>query len=60
MLTDSERDDMLSEAHGHGIDVYTFISSRNSFETLVDKDAGEQLRGEVAFRDAIEELHQMF
>lgn len=58
MLTSSERKDMLSQAHGHGIDVYTFISSRNSFETLVDKDAGEQLRGEIAFRDAIEELHR--
>ena len=58
MLTSSERNDMLSEAHGHGIDVYSFISSRNSFETLVDKGAGEQLRGEVAFRDAIEELHR--
>ena len=58
MLTSSERNDMLSQAHGHGIDVYTFISSRNSFETLVDKGAAEQLRGEVAFHDAIEELHR--
>jgi hypothetical protein len=58
MLTNTERDDMLSQAHGHGIDVYSFISSRNSFETLVDKGAGEQLRGEVAFDDAIEELHR--
>ena len=57
MLTNSERDDMLSQAHEHGIDVYSFISSRNSFETLVDQAAAEQLRGEVAFRDAIEELH---
>jgi len=58
MLTDSERNEMLSQAHGHGIDVYSFISSRNSFETLVDQGAGEQLRGEVAFHDAIEELHR--
>lgn len=58
MLTNSEREDMLGQAHGHGIDVYTFISSRNSFETLVDNSAGEQLRGEVAFQDAVQELHR--
>ena len=58
MLTNGERDDMLSQAHEHGIDVYSFISSRNSFENLVDKGAGEQLRGEVAFHDAIEELYR--
>ena len=58
MLTNGEREDMLSQAHEHGIDVYSFISSRNSFEPLVDKGAGDQLRGEVAFQDAIEELHR--
>ena len=32
MLTNSEREDMLSQAHEHGIEVYSFTSSRNSFE----------------------------
>jgi hypothetical protein len=55
-LTDDELAELLEVAHSRAIDVYTFVSSRNSYEPLSDSAAGEQLIGEHAFRDAVEEL----
>ena len=56
MLTNSERRDYIDLAHDNGAETYFFMSSRNSFEGLVDEHGGEQLRGELAFRDAVDEL----
>lgn len=58
MLTKDELSAMVELGRVNGIDVYTFISSRNSFAQLVDPKAGDQLRGESAFADAVAELHR--
>jgi hypothetical protein len=58
MLTDAEAREMIELAHGAGIELFTFVSTRNSFEPLVDLSAGDQLRGEAAFADATDELHR--
>jgi hypothetical protein len=56
MLTDAEATEHLSLAHAAGTEVFTFISSRNTFDGLPDPNAGDQLRGEAAFADAAAEL----
>jgi len=58
LLTPAELDELLALAHEHGAELFTYVSARNSFEPLVDAGAGEQLRGEVAFVDAVEELRR--
>ncbi len=58
MLTEDELKEMLDLAHTNGIEVFLFVSSRNSFEPLADRTAGDQLRGEEAFADAVGELHR--
>jgi hypothetical protein len=57
-LTDDELRTMLEIAHAAHVEVFTFISSRNSFEPLPDPSGGDQLRGEFAFADAIAELER--
>jgi hypothetical protein len=57
-LTEAELRAMVELAHAHTVDLYTFISSRNSFDQLVDPSAGDLLRGEAAFADAVVELHR--
>lgn len=57
-LTDDELRTMLDLAHGAGVEVFTFISSRNSFEALPDPSGGDQLRGEAAFADALSDLER--
>jgi hypothetical protein len=56
-LLPSELEEMLGLAHGHGAQLFTFVSSRNSFEGLVDTSASDQVRGEDAFHDAVDELY---
>jgi hypothetical protein len=56
LLTPDELAEMVEVAHSHDAELFTYISSRNSFEPLVDARAGEQLRGEEAFADAVAEL----
>lgn len=58
MLTESELAEMLGLAREAGVEFYSFISSRNSFEQLVDAQGADQLRGEHAFADAVDELHR--
>jgi hypothetical protein len=55
-LTDDELRTMLDIAHAAGVEMFTFISARNSFEPLSDPAGGDQLRGELAFADALAEL----
>jgi hypothetical protein len=57
-LTDAELAEMVALAHEAAIELFMFISSRNSFEQLVDPHGGDELRGEAAFADAVEELHR--
>jgi hypothetical protein len=57
-LTDDELATMVDLAHRNDLQLFTYISSRNSFEPLVDALGGDELRGEVAFADAVEELHR--
>lgn len=56
-LTPDERAEYRELAAAHDVDVYVYTSSRNSFDPLVDANAGEQLRGEDAFAHGLEELH---
>lgn len=58
LLTDDELREMVDLGHTHGIDIYTYISSRNSFDQLADPNADDELRGEIAFADAVAELHR--
>jgi hypothetical protein len=57
-LTEGELSELLAIAHEHEVRVYAFVSSRSSYEPLADPGAGEQLVGEEAFADAIEELRR--
>jgi Peptidase family U32 len=57
-LTDDELRTMLDLAHAAGVEVFTYISARNSFEPLADPSGGDQLRGEAAFADALAELER--
>jgi hypothetical protein len=56
MLTPGELEEMLELAHERDASLYAYISSRNSWEPLPDAEAGEQLRGEAAYADALAEL----
>jgi hypothetical protein len=56
MLTESEAREMVDLAHARAIDVFMFVSPRNSFDPLTDPSAGDQLRGERAFAEALEDL----
>jgi hypothetical protein len=58
LLTPSELDELLSLAHDRDVAVYAYVSARNSWEPLADPTAGEQLRGEEAFADAVDELRR--
>ena len=57
-LSDSEAEEMVRLAHGAGVSIYSFVSVRNSFESLVDEHAGDQVRGEAAFASALDELRR--
>jgi hypothetical protein len=56
LLTDSELREMTSMAHQHAIDVYCYASRRNSYEPTVDPLAGEQIRGQAMFEDAVRDV----
>ncbi len=58
LLTEGELQTMVELCHANGIEIFTFTSSRNSFEQLTDAHGEDQLRGEVAFADAVAELHR--
>ncbi len=58
MLTPAELGELLELTHAHDAELYVYVSSRNSWEPLPDAEAGEQLRGEGAFADAVAELRQ--
>lgn len=58
LLTDAEVAEMLGLAREHGIEVFLFISPRNSFEPLVDELARDELRGEDAFADGVADLRR--
>lgn len=55
-LTDGELDELLGLAHERDIEVYCYHTSRNSFEPVEVPGAAEALRGEIAFRDALDEI----
>jgi hypothetical protein len=57
-LTDDELRTMLELAHSASVEVFTFVSPRNSFEPLTDPSAGDQLRGELAFADGLADLER--
>lgn len=57
-LTPAERAEYRELADAHEVEVYVYTSQRNSFEPLVDGNAGEQLRGEEAFEHALEEVQE--
>ncbi|MEA2365555.1 MAG: hypothetical protein QOE69_2808 [Thermoleophilaceae bacterium] len=56
LLTDAEVREMVAIANERGIELYLFVSTRNSFEPMVDADGRDEVVGESAFQDAIGEL----
>lgn len=58
LLRPSELSDLVEQAHAAGVEVYSFMSRRDSFEGSHGIDAGDQIRGELAFADAVAELHE--
>jgi hypothetical protein len=58
LLTDAEVVEFLHLAHANEIELFVFTSPRNSFEPLIDSKAGDQIRGESAFVDAIRDLER--
>jgi hypothetical protein len=58
LLRPSELKELVECAHGASIEVYSFVSRRDSFDGSHGIAAGDQIRGERAFADAVEELHE--